>query len=232
MNHNAAELWLFNPAEYDERAEIMRIEKTWNPVTGCSKISAGCAHCYAERMARRWAEMGLPKYKNGFAVTLHENIVRQPLQWRKAHSIFICSMSDVFHNDVPFDFVDKIIQTIVLTPQHQYQMLTKRAERMAEYFSTRSVPSNVCLGVTVEALSSKYRINILRGIAAARRFLCCTPLLEDLGELNLTHIDRIFAGKESGENARPMKNEWALAIEKQAQEQGSIFLRKGAILRA
>ena len=112
-------------------------DKTWNPITGCTKFSAGCAHCYAEIMSRRLKAMGLGKYQNGFKLTLHEESLNEPLRWKNAHNIFVCSMSDLFHNDVPFDFVDKIMEVIELTPQHRYQILTKRAERMLEYFQNR-----------------------------------------------------------------------------------------------
>ena len=160
-------------------------DKTWNPITGCTKKSAGCAHCYAEVMARRLKAMGLEKYKNGFGLTLHEEDLEVPLQWKKPHNIFVCSMSDIFHEDVPFEFVDRIMQTICKSPQHRYQILTKRAGRMAEYFSTRLVPPNVWLGVTVECKSSRARIDYLRKLNASIKFLSCEPLIEDLGEINL-----------------------------------------------
>ena len=135
-------------------------DKTWNPITGCTKWSAGCAHCYAEVMACRLKAMGLEKYRNGFGLTLHEEDLKEPLQWRKPHNIFVCSMSDIFHEEVPFEFVDRILNTICQTPQHRYQILTKRAERMEEYFSTRLIPKNVWLGVTVECKKSKVRISV------------------------------------------------------------------------
>ena len=169
-------------------------DKTWNPIIGCTKISQGCAHCYAEVMTRRLNAMGLPKYADGFKVSLHEDCLAEPLEWKQPHTIFVCSMSDIFHKDVPFDFVDKIMAIIEKTPQHRYQILTKRAERMAEYFSTRKIPQNAWLGVTVEAQSSKNRIDCLRQLAAPIRFLSCEPLLEDLGELNLQNIDWVIVG--------------------------------------
>ena len=201
-------------------------DKTWNPITGCTKISQGCAHCYAEVMTRRLNAMGLPKYADGFKVSLHEDCLSEPLEWKQPHTIFVCSMSDIFHNDVPFDFVDKIMATIEKTPQHRYQILTKRAERMAEYFSTRKIPQNAWLGVTVEAQSSKNRIDCLRQLAAPIRFLSCEPLLEDLGELNLQNIDWVIVGGESGLSARPMKEEWVLSIKQQTELQGSAFFFK------
>ena len=184
-------------------------------------------HCYAEVMARRLTAMGVAKYANGFRVTTHEDALVEPLKWKKSRTIFVCSMSDLFHKDVPFEFVDKVMQIIQQTPQHRYQILTKRAERMAEYFETRDVPKNVWLGVTVEALATKTRIESLRRIAHAPiRFLSCEPLVEDLGELNLTDIDWIIVGGESGNQARPMKEEWVVNIQKQVQQAGKTFFFK------
>lgn len=201
-------------------------DKTWNPITGCSKKSTGCLHCYAEVMARRLKAMGQEKYANGFTVTLHERCLNEPLTWRGNHNIFVCSMSDIFHEDVPFDFVDRMFDIIRSTPQHRYQILTKRAERMAEYFTTRSIPDNVWLGVTVEAQSSRFRIDYLRNLPASVKFLSCEPLVEDLGELDLTGIDWVIVGGESGPQARPMKEEWALNIMKQVEAQGARFFFK------
>ncbi|CCZ47361.1 phage protein Gp37/Gp68 [Bacteroides sp. CAG:661] len=201
-------------------------DKTWNPITGCTKFSAGCAHCYAEIMSRRLKAMGLGKYQNGFKLTLHEESLNEPLRWKNAHNIFVCSMSDLFHNDVPFDFVDKIMEVIELTPQHRYQILTKRAERMLEYFQNRRVPENVWLGVTVECQASKARIDCLRAIPAKIHFLSCEPLLESLGVLNLSGIEWIIVGGESGSSARPMKEEWVIEIKEQSENQKSAFFFK------
>lgn len=201
-------------------------DKTWNPITGCSKKSTGCLHCYAEVMARRLKAMGQERYANGFIVTLHERCLNEPLTWRGNHNIFVCSMSDIFHENVPFEFIDKMFDVIKSTPQHRYQILTKRAERMAEYFTTRSIPDNVWLGVTVEAQSSRFRIDYLRNLPASVKFLSCEPLVEDLGELDLTGIDWVIVGGESGPQARPMKEEWALNIMKQVEAQGARFFFK------
>ena len=201
-------------------------DSTWNPITGCTKISPGCAHCYAEVMTRRLKAMGQEKYANGFNVTLHEECLEEPLQWKKPHTIFVCSMSDLFHNDVPFDFIDKVMNTILRTPHHRYQLLTKRAERMAEYFLTHDIPKNVWLGVTVEAQSSKSRIDCLRVLNASKRFLSCEPLIEDLGELDLRNIDWVIVGGESGPQARPMKKEWIDSIREQTESQGGVFFFK------
>ncbi|WP_307756532.1 DUF5131 family protein [uncultured Alistipes sp.] len=201
-------------------------EKTWNPVTGCSKISAGCVNCYAEKMSLRLKAMGQVKYRNGFAVTLHDDVLNEPNSWRNPHTVFVCSMSDLFHDRVPFDFIDKVMAVIESTPKHTYQLLTKRAERMFEYFATRPIPKNAWMGVTVDVQNSKSRIDYLRDLDASVKFLSCEPLLEDLGELNLHDIDWVIVGGESGSNARPMKKEWVLSIQKQCEEQKSTFFFK------
>ena len=202
-------------------------DATWNPVTGCTKTSAGCAHCYAETMTRRLTAMGVEKYRNGFNVTLHDDDLGEPKKWRKPRTIFVCSMSDLFHKDVPFEFVDKVMQVIRDTPQHHYQLLTKRAERMEEYFQTRDVPDNVWLGVTVEVQASKPRIDSLRNIRRAPiRFLSCEPLLEDLGVLDLNGIDWIIVGGESGNQARPMKEDWVMNIKAQCEAAEKSFFFK------
>ncbi|GHT61037.1 hypothetical protein AGMMS50239_11110 [Bacteroidia bacterium] len=201
-------------------------DKTWNPVTGCSKISAGCVNCYAEVMARRLQAMGQNKYKNGFQLTLHEDVLSEPLSWKLPHTIFVCSMSDLFHKNVPDEFINKVIAVIKLTPHHRYQLLTKRADRMAEYFQNHPIPENVWLGATVENQSEKGRIDFLRDLNASVRFLSCEPLLEDLGELNLENIDWVIVGGESGTSARPMKEEWVLSIKRQTEIQGSAFFFK------
>lgn len=201
-------------------------DKTWNPITGCTKYSTGCVNCYAENMSRRLKAMGLEKYSNGFEVTLHEDCIEEPLSWSGNHNVFVCSMSDLFHEKVPFEFVDKIMNTIKLTPNNRYQLLTKRAERMAEYFFSREIPNNVWIGVTVEARSSVKRIDVLRNLDAPIKFLSCEPLVEDLGEIDLTNIDWVIVGGESGIKARPMKEEWVKSIKKQAEEQGSAFFFK------
>ena len=202
-------------------------ERTWNPVTGCTKQSAGCAHCYAETMARRLHAMGLKKYSNGFEPTLHPESLDEPLAWKKGSSIFVCSMSDLFHPDVPFEFIDKVMATIEATPQHRYQLLTKRAERMAEYFSTREVPVNAWLGVTVECRQVLSRIDALRSIEDATvRFLSCEPLLEDLGDFDLTGIQWMIVGGESGPNARPMLEPWVLNLRQLAKRHRVSFFFK------
>lgn len=201
-------------------------EHTWNPVTGCDKVSEGCAHCYAENMARRLCAMHNKKYANGFKVTIHEDSLKEPLSWYKPSTIFVCSMGDLFHSSIPFEFVDKVMDVIKKTPKHKYQILTKRAERMAEYFSTHQVPQNVWLGVTVEIERTKYRIDYLRNLNANVKFLSCEPLLSDLGEIDLSGINWVIVGGESGSSARPMKEEWVLSVKKQSEQSNIPFFFK------
>ena len=208
------------------QTKIEWTDRTWNPVTGCSKLSTGCAHCYAEIMAHRLKAMGVNKYENGFTPTLHESVLGEPLKWKHSHTVFVCSMADLFHEAVPFDFIDKIMNTIRQAKHHRYQILTKRASRMAEYFSQNEIPDNVWLGVTVEAPSELSRIDSLRGLQASIRFLSCEPLVEDLGAIDLTDIDWVIVGGESGVKARPMKPEWVRSILQQCEEQDAAFFFK------
>ena len=208
------------------QTKIEWTDRTWNPVTGCTKLSTGCAHCYAEIMARRLKTMGVSKYANGFSPAMHENVLNDPMTWKRSHTVFICSMSDLFHETVSFWFIDKVMDTIRQTRRHHYQILTKRAYRMAEYFATRDIPENVWLGVTVEAPSVLSRIDYLRKLHASVRFLSCEPLLDDLGTIDLTDIDWVIVGGESGTKARPMKPEWVRSILRQSEEQGAAFFFK------
>lgn len=200
--------------------------ETWNPVTGCTQLSAGCANCYAKTIALQMQKNGVKKYANGFTVTIHEYALNMPRLLHEPSFIFVCSMADLFHKDVPFEFIDKVMDVIRSTSWHTYQILTKRAERMAEYFATRVVPANVWLGVTVEVPSVKHRIDCLRNLPASIRFLSCEPLVEDLGELDLTNIDWVIVGGEHAVNARAMKEEWVLSIKEQADKQGALFFFK------
>lgn len=201
-------------------------DKTWNPITGCTKVSSGCANCYAEVMSLRLKAMGVDKYHNGFDLSLHEDCLSEPLKWKKPHIIFVCSMSDIFHEKVPFEFIDRIFDIIRKTPQHNYQILTKRAKRMSEYFLSTLVPQNAWIGVTVDVVGSKDRIDYLRSLSAPIKFLSCEPLLEDLGDLNLDGIDWVIVGGESGVRARPMREEWVTSLKCQVEKQGSAFFFK------
>jgi protein gp37 len=202
-------------------------EQTWNPVTGCTKLSPGCKHCYAETMARRLKAMRAPGYEHGFELTLHPDRLPQPLGRKKPTTYFVNSMSDLFHESVPDAFIDQVVDVCNRTPQHTYQVLTKRAERLPEFFATRAVPKNVWLGVSVE--DRKYgvpRIAQLREVNARVRFLSVEPLLEDVGHLDLTGIHWVIVGGESGPGARPMRPEWAEIVKRQAIEQGVAFFFK------
>ncbi|MFV0327674.1 MAG: DUF5131 family protein [Bacteroides xylanisolvens] len=209
-----------------EKSKIEWTDTTWNPVTGCTKLSAGCKNCYAETMSRRLKAMNVNKYKNGFNVSLHDNVLLEPYKWKSPHKVFVNSMSDLFHEEVPFDFVDKIFNVIQETPQHQYQVLTKRANRMQEYFSNKSLPNNVWIGVTVEDANCKERIDFLNKIKATIKFISFEPLLGDLGKLDLSCIDWVIVGGESGSKARPMKEEWVSNILIQAKKKKIPFFFK------
>lgn len=208
------------------KTKIEWTDRTWNPVTGCSKVSEGCRYCYAETMTKRLKGMGLKKYCNGFSVTLHPECLDQPQRLTKGYNIFVCSMGDLFHKDVPTYYIDKVMNVIISTPRHTYQILTKRPERMNKYFSTHRVPRNVFLGVTVENAEHVGRIDLLRGLDASVKFLSCEPLLSDLGRLNLDGIDWIIVGGETGVNARPMMTEWVTNIQQQANDSNIPFFFK------
>jgi len=202
-------------------------EQTWNPTTGCTKISPGCKHCYAETMAYRLQAMGAPGYDNCFQLSLMDNRLEQPLRRRKPTIYFVNSMSDLFHEEIPDGFLDRVFSVIKKTPHHTYQILTKRSERMHDFFSERTVPRNVWLGVSAE--DQKYgvpRIDDLRTVDSTVRFISAEPLLEDLGEINLTGIHWMIVGGESGPKARPMKAEWVDNIHRQCKRSGTAFFFK------
>ncbi|PPI78539.1 phage Gp37/Gp68 family protein [Marinobacter flavimaris] len=202
-------------------------EQTWNPVTGCTKVSPGCKHCYAETMARRLKAMGANGYENGFNVTLHPERLGQPLQRTKPTTYFVNSMSDLFHEDVNDAFIDKVFDVIERASQHTFQILTKRPERLLAYSKGRSFPKNAWLGVSVE--DRQYgvpRIDVLRQLPGITRFLSIEPLLEDIGRINLDGIHWVIVGGESGPKARPMKAEWALNLRDQCLSSGVPFFFK------
>ncbi len=209
-----------------KKTKIEWTEATWNPSTGCNKVSAGCKNCYAETMAKRLKAMSTPGYENGFSFTIMPERLETPLKTKRPTKYFVNSMSDLFHEEMPFEFLDKIFEIIRRTPQHTYQILTKREDRLKEYFKNSKVPDNVWLGVSVENQKTKDRIDILRQIDAKIRFLSLEPLLEDLGELNLNHIHWVIVGGESGHKARPMKKSWAVSIQEQCDQQGAEFFFK------
>lgn len=207
-------------------SKIEWTEQTWNPTTGCNKVTAGCKNCYAESMAKRLQAMGTPGYENGFDFTLMPERLLQPTTKKKSTKYFVNSMSDLFHEKMPKDYLDKIFDVIRSTPQHTYQILTKREQNMANYFGHEKLPDNVWLGVTVENTKSLKRVDYLREINATIRFLSVEPLLEDLGRIDLSNIHWVIVGGESGHKARPMKKEWAVNIKDQCEQQGASFFFK------
>lgn len=202
-------------------------EMTWNPTVGCTKVSPGCKNCYAERMAERLQAMGASGYDNGFVLTMLATRLDDPLKRKKPTVYFVNSMSDLFHEGVPFSFIDQVFETISKATWHTFQILTKRADRMAQYFEGKSAPLNAWLGVSVE--DKKYglpRIDFLRTVDAGVRFLSVEPLLEDLAEIDLRDIHWVIVGGESGPKARPMLQEWVESIQYQCEEQGAAFFFK------
>lgn len=183
-------------------------ESTWNPVTGCSPISDGCKHCYALKMANRLKAMGNSRYVNGFNVTLHPDLISIPFSWKKPRKIFVNSMSDLFHENIPLSFIKSVFSTITRADQHVFQILTKRAERLADIASQIKIPSNAWIGVTVESGNYLNRIDCLRSVLAAVRFLSVEPMIGPLGTIDLAGIDWVIVGGESGPGARPIEKEW------------------------
>lgn len=210
-----------------QRSKIEWTQQTWNPTTGCTKISQGCKFCYAETMANRLQAMGTRGYENGFDLTILTERLRQPLKRKKPTTYFVNSMSDLFHEGIPDSFLENVFDVIKQATQHEFQILTKRASRLEKFFRTRQVPSNVWLGVTVE--DQKFgleRIGYLKNVDVAIRFLSIEPLLEGLGAIDLDGIHWVIVGGESGPYARPMKKEWVLNIQKQCQQSEVKFFFK------
>jgi len=201
-------------------------ESTWNPVTGCTKISPGCKHCYAERMAERLQAMGQPNYANGFALTLQSQMLERPLGWKKPQTIFVNSMSDLFHDDVPVEFIRRVFDVMARAHWHRFQVLTKRAERLAVVGRELAWPSNVWMGVSVEDDRYRHRVDCLRATPARTRFLSLEPLLGPIHDLNLSGIDWVIVGGESGPGARPMREEWATDLRDQCARAGVPFFFK------
>ena len=203
-------------------------ESTWNPVTGCTKISTGCKYCYAEVMARRLKAMGQEKYRNGFDLTLHTNTLKEPYTWKKSRMIFVNSMSDLFHKDIPIDYIQRVFKVIKDNPQHVFQVLTKRADVLRYYDSEGLLdwPHNLWMGVTVESNELTYRIDHLRNTGTRVKFLSCEPLLSALPNMNLQHMDWVIVGGESGRTPRPMKEEWVIDIKEQCQNANVAFYFK------
>ena len=202
-------------------------EQTWNPTVGCSKISPGCAYCYAEVMAKRLQAMNVKGYENGFRLTILPDRLDEPLKRKRPTIYFVNSMSDLFHEEIPENYIRQVLEVTQQASQHTFQILTKRAERMADFFLNNKLSDNVWLGVTVENRAHGLpRIDALRRVSASVRFISIEPLLEDLVEIDLTGIHWVIVGGESGPKARPMKREWVLNVKRMCDEQGIAFFFK------
>lgn len=207
-------------------SKIEWTESTWNPSTGCTKISAGCANCYAEIMTRRLKAMGLEKYKDGFELSCHYNELKLPYTWKKSRMIFVNSMSDIFHENMPFDFIKAVFKVMNECPQHTFQILTKRADILEKYYTLLDWTPNIWMGVTVENDKVTKRIDSLRKVPAFVKFLSIEPLISAIPNLNLLNIDWVIVGGESGPKARPIKEEWVLDIKKQCDQKQIPFFFK------
>jgi protein gp37 len=209
-----------------DKSKIEWTEASWNPVTGCDKISQGCKFCYAEVMAKRLQAMGQKNYADGFKVTLQPHMLDKPLKWTRPRLIFVNSMSDLFHKDVPLEYIRQVFDVMERASHHTFQVLTKRAERLEELAPKLPWPKNVWMGVSVENASAAFRVDHLRTVPAAVRFLSCEPLIGRTGRLNLEGIHWVIVGGESGSSARPMHVEWARSLRDQCQENGVPFFYK------
>jgi len=201
-------------------------EATWNPVTGCTKVSAGCKNCYAERLALRLQAMGNRRYANGFRLTMHEDVVDLPRSWSAGRMIFVNSMSDLFHRDVPLEFIQRVFQTMRDCPQHTFQILTKRSDRLRQLAAQIDWPANVWMGVSVEDAKALSRVDDLRVVPAAVRFLSCEPLIGSLAGINLRNIQWVIVGGESGPHSRTMSIQWVREIFHECRNQKVPFFFK------
>ena len=208
------------------KSTIEWTEATWNPVTGCNKISPGCKNCYAERMAKRLKAMGQSNYQNGFKLTLQPHMLEVPLRWRKPQTIFVNSMSDLFHKDVPLEYIRQVFSVMKRAHWHRFQVLTKRADRLEELAPHLEWAPNVWMGVSVESQKYVPRIDHLRRTRAKTKFLSLEPLLGPLNDLDLTRIDWVIVGGESGFGARPMLVDWVTSIREQCLDAGVAFFFK------
>jgi protein gp37 len=210
------------------QSSIEWTEMTWNPTTGCAKISAGCKFCYAEILSVRLQAMGIKKYKNNFDITIHEDELSTPYTWKKPRVVFVNSMSDLFHNDVPIDFIRKVFKVIKDNPQHVFQILTKRADVLKNYDAEGLLEwtPNIWMGVSIENNKVTKRIDLLRDTGASVKFLSCEPLIGAIPNMNLKGIDWVIVGGESGRKPRPMEKEWVIDIKNQCLEANVPFFFK------
>ncbi len=207
-------------------SKIEWTEATWNPLTGCDKCSLGCRHCYAAVMARRLRAMGSPKYAAGFELTLHEHLLEEPLKWKRPMKVFVNSMSDLFHEDVPIAFIRRVFDTMARADRHRFLVLTKRSLRLTDLSPDLVWPRNVWMGVTVEETRYRFRIDHLRQTGAHVKFLCLEPLLGPMEDLDLAGIDWVIAGGESGPAARAVNPDWVRNVRDQCVEKGVPFYFK------
>ena len=208
------------------QSSIEWTQMTWNPTTGCNKVSAGCKFCYAEVMSRRLKSMGMEKYKNGFEITIHPGSLLTPYEWKKPKTVFVNSMSDLFHQEVPLSFIKKVFKVMNDTPQHTYQVLTKRGDVLFKHHEKLNWTKNIWMGVSVENEKVVERIDFLRNTNAKVKFLSLEPLIGPLSNLNLKNIHWAIVGGESGHGARPMKYEWVIDIKKQCTQSEVLFFFK------
>lgn len=197
------------------KSKIEWTESTWNPVTGCDKVSKGCKFCYAEVMAKRLKAMNNPRYQNGFKLTLREDKIDEPRKWNKGRVVFVNSMSDLFHKDVPLEFIQRVFRTMNETPQHTYQVLTKRSERLAELSGKLEWTDNIWMGVSIEDDAVLHRMDGLKSCGAKTKFISAEPLLGPLHKMDLNGIHWVIVGGESGFKARPIEKEWVIDIKDQ-----------------
>ena len=208
------------------QSSIEWTEMTWNPTTGCNKISAGCKYCYAEGMTRRLEAMGVEKYKDGFQLRIHEEALLIPYSWKSPKIVFVNSMSDLFHKDVPLSFIQTVFKTMNENPQHTFQVLTKRSDVLLKYHKELNWTHNIWMGVSVEDKRVKYRIDHLRKTKARTKFLSLEPLIGPLARLNLKKMDWVIVGGESGRKPRPMDVNWVLDIQQQCEKANVAFFFK------
>jgi protein gp37 len=208
------------------QSSIEWTEMTWNPTTGCNKVSAGCKFCYAEIMSKRLQAMGVEKYKDNFEVRIHDEALKIPYTWRKSKVVFVNSMSDLFHKDIPLDFIKKVFKVMNDNPQHVFQVLTKRAERLLELHNELKWTHNIWMGVSIENDKSRKRIDYLRETNARVKFLSLEPLIGPLKKLNLDKVDWVIVGGESGHKPRPMNPDWVIDIQEQCQKSEVAFFFK------
>ena len=208
------------------KTKIEWTECSWNPITGCTKISDGCAHCYAATLTRRLVAMHNPRYKNGFNVTIHEDLIDLPKKWKTSRKIFVNSMSDIFHENVSDNIILRIFATMNDCPQHIFQVLTKRPERLAQLNDQINWTSNIWMGVTIENNKYLYRADLLRNCGAKLKFISAEPLIGEIDEINLNQINWLIVGGESGSQARPMDASWVRTLRDKAKKENVSFFFK------